>query len=232
MRFHGALGMAIVCCVLTACGSTPDDRRAQIYDLQENPTEKNLQKMRERLADEDRDVRATALFALVSLNVPDAGELALAALADDDGFVRATAAKLLGDLGSPGAVPALGERLVQDPDPVARQRCAEALALIGGEAAEQALAPALEDPLKSVRLAAVKGIIELNPAAAFDALARMVATDEEWEIRVNAAQGLGRSGLPEAEPFLEAALEDGNEFVRAAATNALKALGGQEAPSN
>ncbi len=40
-------------------------------------------------------------------------------------------------------------------------------------------------------------------------------------MRVQAAVGLGRTGNPEVLPVLEAALEDPNEFVRAAASNAI-----------
>ena len=142
----------------------------------------------------------------------------------DDGFVRSTAAKLLGDLGDPAAAEALLPLLLEDSDPVVRQRAAESLALVGGTTAIEGLARAVEDPMKEVRLASVRGLRRLDPGYATPALARLVLDDTEWEVRVQAATALGRSGNPEVVPVLEAALQDDNEFVRSAATKGLETL--------
>jgi HEAT repeat protein len=174
------------------------------------------------LDDADRDVRATALSALVTVGVSDGQALARAGLGDADGFVRATAAKLLGDLRNESDTALLVERLAEDRDPVVRRRAAESLASIGGEAAVVGLVQGLSDPIEQVRLAAVRGVRELDPAFATADLARLVLEDPMYEIRVQAARGLGTTGDPEVLKILENALEDPNEFVRAAAANAIR----------
>jgi HEAT repeat protein len=80
----------------------------------------------------------------------------------------------------------------------------------------------LADPLDNVRLAAVRGVRELNPELATAQLSRMLLEDPIWEIRVQAARGLGGTGDPMVTPVLETAMGDANEFVRSAAAHALE----------
>jgi len=220
-RLHG---LAALCLLFGACARDPQDAIGRIYAWKAQPTDRNVAKIRSYLADPDRDVRATSLHALVSLAVQDAAAISLSALGDGDGFVRATAARCLGELREASAAAPLGERLASDPDWHVRRLAAEALAAIGGAEAVAALVLALEDPVRSVRLAAVAGAGELDPEAAFDVLARIVLDDPDWEVRVQAARAIGRSKRPEALPTLEAAQKDPNEFVRAAASAALAGL--------
>ena len=214
--------LAVACLVAVHCGPRPEDRRLSIYDLKSNPTQENVELIRDLLADTDRDVRATALNALVGLDAADSAALALHALGDPDGFVRATAAKLLGDLADPAHVVALSECLLRDPDPVARQRAAESLTRLGGPGALDALAQGLADPMERVRMAVVDGLAKIDPGYARLELARLLREDAVWEVRAQAAHALGLSGDPEIAADLRAALEDPNEFVRSAAGNALR----------
>jgi HEAT repeat protein len=182
------------------------------------------------LTDPDRDVRATALNALVGLGVDDAAALSLAALDDDDGFVRATAAKLLGDLDDVAFAEPLARQLTSDSDASARQRAAESLERIGGDVALAGLIRGLGDPMERVRMASVKGVSELGADRARPELARLLREDVVWEIRAEAAHALGITGHPEALAELEAAREDPNEFVRSAVANAIRIHGEVEAP--
>lgn len=208
--------------VIPGCKEDRNERISSIYALKADPTVENVEQIRALSADPDRDVRATALNALVVLRVDDAPGLARAGLEDEDGFVRATAAKLLGDLDSAPDTPRLAALLRADSDPIVRLRAAEALARIGGETAVAGLAQGLSDPMDDVRLAATRGLRELDPGFAKPELARLLLEDPHYEIRVQAARALGLTGDPEMRSLLEAALEDPNEFVRAAAANALR----------
>ena len=223
------VGVLLLCCL--HCDRTTEQRRASVYELSNDPTEENLRQLRDMLSDPDRDVRATALNALVGLEPPDAEQRVLAALDDEDGFVRSIAAKLAGDLGLHEQVPLLVTKLLEDPDPWVRQRSAQTLETLGGDAAAAGLAQGLDDPLKQVRLAAVTGIRQLDPGRAKQALARLLLEASEWEVRAQAAGALGRTGDPEMIPVLEAALEDESPFVRRAAANALDptAIAGERA---
>ena len=218
--------LSMLLIVLPGCNRTDEQRRASIYDLKADPTEENVALIREMLADGNRDIRATALNALLQIDVDDASALARAGLEDPDGFVRATAAKLLGDLAGPEGIDPLIACLDRDPDPVARQRAAESLGLLGGLPALAALVRGLSDPVETVRLAAVDSLRRVDPAFDVVALARALAEDDSWEVRARAAHALGRSGDPAVESALDAALGDPNEFVRSAAQNALRVLRG------
>ena len=206
------------------CGQDVPGRIGSIYEQKADPSAENLAKIRQRIADEDSDVRATALNALVSLGEPDALQLARTGMDDPDGFVRSIAAKLLGDLGDPSAIDPLVKCLLSDQDQVTRQRAAEALQALGGATSVAGLAQCLEDPIKEVRLASVKGLKTLDPGFATPELARLLIEDTVWEVRVQAATALGLSGNSDVVPVLESALGDSNEFVRSAAANALRRL--------
>ena len=208
--------------IIPGCKEDRNERISSVYALKADPTAENVEQIRVLWADPDRDVRATALNALVVLRIDDAADLARAGLEDEDGFVRATAAKLLGDLDSSPDTSRLVTMLRADSDPIVRLRAAEALARIGGETAVAGLAQGLSDPMDDVRLAATRGLRELDPGFAKPELARLLLEDPHYEIKVQAARALGLTGDPEIRPLLEAALEDPNEFVRAAAAHALR----------
>jgi len=216
-------GLCLLLLAASGCSKDVPGRVESVYELKLDPTEKNRGRIRALLADPSHDVRATALNALVSLGEADARQLASAAVDDESGFVRSIAIKLLGDLKAEESTAALVRRLRVDPDPIVRQRAAESLTRFGNEQASDGLRQGLSDPMKVVRLACVKGVRRLQPVDAVPALARLVLEDSMWEIRVQAAGALGRFGGAEIRPVLEKALDDPNEFVRSAASNALKA---------
>jgi HEAT repeat protein len=216
------IAVALLFLAAVACGDKPADRREEIYDLKTEATPANVERIRELLDDEDGTVRAYAVHALVEIGVPDATTLALEALSDRDSYTRRIAARALEDLGDPAAVPALGRTVVEDEDYRVREWAADALAAIGTDDAISELTRALEDPVKEVRLAAVKGIVKRRPEAAVDSLVSMVLEDPEWEIRVQAAAALGKIDREDVLPALEEAANDPNEFVRAAVASALR----------
>ena len=219
--------MLLVLLALSASiGCSPDKREriSAVYELKADPSPSNLEELRGLLADSDRDVRATALHALGSLRVDGAVDDARAALDDSDGLVRATATKLLAEIGSASDAPRLAARVREDPDPVVRRHAAAALSRLGGEGALAALAEALRDPAEDVRLAATSGLRGLDPTFAREELARLVLEDPSYEVRVQAAGALGETNDAAMRAALETALDDRNEFVRAAATHALDEL--------
>lgn len=221
-RIRSFPGLALL--LLAACGGDAEQRRGSIYELQAEPTPANIERIRELLQDPERDVRATALHALIGLGVDDSIELALTGLEDPDGFVRSTAAKLLGELGDSAHAPLLVRVLETDTDPMARQRAAEALGEVGGADALPGLAAGLEDPIQRVRMASVEALRTLDPSYAKDRLLRVLADDPAWEVRAQAARVLGLTGDPAVLDGLQAAAEDPNEFVRSAAANAITVL--------
>ncbi|MEE8412317.1 MAG: HEAT repeat domain-containing protein [Acidobacteriota bacterium] len=203
------------------CEEPTSEKIAEIYQLQMDPTPKNLATLHELLDAKDRDLRVTALSAIVTLGVDDAAGLTVAALNDEDAFVRATAAKLIGDQDDPALSGFLARVLREDPDALVRRRACQALARIGGDEAAPALITALRDPDSLVRLEAIKGARRVAPGQGSARLAELLADDPMWEVRVRAASALGLCGDPAAAEALQVALSDPIEFVRAAAAKAL-----------
>jgi HEAT repeat protein len=208
--------------LVTSCSETTGERIDTIYAAKAVPSEENVEIIRGFLDDADRDVRATAVNSLVSLDVPDAVPIAVEALEDRDGFVRSIAAMRLGDVGDRRHAAVLARHLKEDSDGIVRQRAAESLAAVGGDESVAALIGGLDDPMDNVRLAAVRGIRQLDPLTAIPQLSRLLLEDPIWEIRVQAARALGATGDPAVVAVLESAVEDENEFVSSAASNALR----------
>jgi len=219
------MGVALAVAASLACSDSPEKRRQSIYDLKIDPTPDNVLLIREQLDDDDGGVRAYALHALVELNVPDATDLAIEGLSDPDSYARKISARALEDLAAPSAVPELARVVVEDEDFRVREWAADALTAIATEDAIDALVTALDDPVKEVRLAAVRGLVKRSPEAAVDNFMSMVLEDPEWEIRVQAAAALGMTGRDDVIPVLEEAANDPNEFVRAAVASALRVDG-------
>ncbi|MDX1387915.1 MAG: HEAT repeat domain-containing protein, partial [Acidobacteriota bacterium] len=207
-------GVVIAAVVFAGCRESAEDRRATIYELKRNPDPDNIELIRGFLDDDDRDIRAMALFALFDLGTDDALEVARAGVDDPDGYVRSVAATVLGEIEDPSMVPVLTTLLLEDEDPKVRRAAALSLGAIGGPDAVVALSQALVDPMKEVRFPAAKGVADLDPLSSVETLSVMVIDDPDWEIRAQAARALGRTGLPELIPVLERAENDPNEFVR------------------
>lgn len=219
------LAISLIALGFVGCAENLEERRGSIYEMRLAGTPEAEAKVRVYLNDTNHDIRATALNALAGFGPADLFDRLADGIRDEHGFVRATAAKLLGDLQDPAAVPLLADRLLMDPNTWVRQRSAEALERIGGAEASAALLDGLKDPIQSVRLAAAQAAREVDPVAAMPEFSRLVLDDPVWEVRVEAARGLGEAENPELVPVLEAAINDPNEFVRAAAANALKRYG-------
>jgi HEAT repeat protein len=221
-RSLGSAALVMMILLTAGCMQDPQEKIDRIYSAKAEPSEENLTRIRAYLEDPDRDVRATAINALVTLDVPDAAALARRALDDPDGFVRSRGAILLGAVGSEEDVPLLVSHLLNDLDPIVRQNAASSLAQLGGQEATLGLIKGLSDPMEEVRLAAVRGVRSLEPGLATAELSRLLLEDTVWEIRVQAARALGATGDPSVLPVLENALGDANEFVRAAASHAME----------
>ena len=222
LRMGLSLGLVVIGLGFLGCAENTEERIDAVYAAKAEPSAENVEIIRGFLTDPDRDVRATAVNSLVSLEVPDAADVAEAALQDPDGFVRSIAAMRMGDVGTASHVSLLVQLLANDPDKIVRQRAAESLSMLGGEESIAGLMTGLGDPLDNVRLAAARGVRALDASPAIPQLSRMLLEDPIWEIRVQAASALGSTGDPDVLAVLESALEDDNEFVRSAASNALR----------
>jgi HEAT repeat protein len=156
--------------------------------------------------DEDALVRKAACELAPSLpGAPYSGLLADA----DPGVVEA-AAFALGELGEPGAVPALAEVALHHSDALCRESAVAALGAIGDERGLPAVLAALGGP-PALRRRAVVALAAFEGTAVEDSL-RAALQDRDWQVRQAAAAVLGLNEADtEGGAEIGAAAEGGSE---------------------
>lgn len=202
------------------------------------------------LKDTDKDVRETAMSALVQMRAPGMFEPLVAALKDASADLREQAAFGLGQLRdaraaepltaalkdvNPGvreqAVFALGQlraasaiepimSAVKDANPGVREQAVFALSQIRDRRATEILMSALKDENPGVREQAAFALSQLREAKAIEALV-VALKDVNAGVREQVAFALGQIRDPRAIDGLTAALKDPNPGVRQQAAFAL-----------
>ncbi len=171
------------------------------------------------LKDTDKDVRETALHALVQLRDPSVYEPLVQALTDAAADVREQAAFGLSQLRDRRAVEPLIAAL-KDQSRDVREQVAFALGQLRDKSAVQALSAALKDVDASVREQVVFALGQLRDVAAVEGLSAALH-DEKPDVREQAAFSLGQIRDGKAVPALISALKDPNAGVREQAAFAL-----------
>ena len=225
----------IICVGLAACflqGCTPDvgDRIARAHALARHPSPRKLDRIEALLGDRDRDLRATALVIMDSLDAERAKRMAAAALEDPDGLVRAAAVSIAGRSAEPNTVQILISLAGDDPVWQVRSRALQALAGFDDPAVREPFARALGDSVRQVRKTALRAGVEHPGLLPIDRLSEIVVSDLDWENRADAARALGVSNDPAARAALDAAVADPNEFVRAVASRERRKLPAEPPP--
>jgi HEAT repeat protein/beta-lactamase regulating signal transducer with metallopeptidase domain len=171
------------------------------------------------LKDTDKEVRETALQALVRLRDPSVFEPLVQALSDPAPDVREQAAFGLGQFRDPRAVEPLSAAL-KDQNGEVRKQAAFALGQLRDRRAVPALTAALKDVDDDVREQAVFALGQLRDPAAYEALAA-ATRDAKADVRRQAVFSLGQLRDPRAVEPLISALKDADADVRKQAAFAL-----------
>jgi HEAT repeat protein/beta-lactamase regulating signal transducer with metallopeptidase domain len=171
------------------------------------------------LKDTDKDVRETALHALVQLQDPSIFEPLVQALSDAVADVREQAAFGLGQMRDRRAVEPLA-RALKDLNGEVREQAAFALGQIRDKSAVAALTSVLKDLDDDVREQAVFALGQLRDPAAVEALS-MATRDAKPDVRHQAVFALGQIRDRRAVEPLISALKDASPDVREQAAFAL-----------
>ncbi len=164
------------------------------------------------LKDTDKDVRETALHALVQLRDPGIFEPLVQALSDSDADVREQAAHGLGQLRDRRAIEPLTAAL-KDQNADVRQQAVFALGQFRDRSTLPALTAALKDAAPDVREQAVFAIGQLRDPGSVDAL-MSVLHDPKADVRQQAVFALGQIRDHRAVEPLISALKDSDADVR------------------
>ncbi len=171
------------------------------------------------LKDTDKDVRETALHALVQLRDPSVFDPLIQALSDSSPDVREQAAFGLGQLRDRRAVDPLINAL-KDQNADVRQQAAFALGQIRDRSAVPGLSGALKDASDDVREQAVFALGQIRDPSSVDAI--MIAVrDAKADVRQQAVFALGQIRDRRAVEPLISALKDSDADVREQAAFAL-----------
>jgi HEAT repeat protein/beta-lactamase regulating signal transducer with metallopeptidase domain len=171
------------------------------------------------LKDSDKDVRETALHALVQLRDPSVFDPLMHALSDASADVREQAAFGLGQMRDRRAVEPLINAL-KDPNADVRHQAAFALGQIRDRAAVPGLSAALKDTDDDVREQAVFALGQIRDPSSVDAIATAVR-DAKADVRQQAVFALGQVRDRRAVEPLISALKDSDADVRQQAAFAL-----------
>lgn len=171
------------------------------------------------LKDSDKEVRETAMHALVQMRDPSIFEPLVQALKDGSADVRTQAAFGLGQLRDRRAVEPLAGAL-KDQNAEVRQQAAFALGQIRDRGAVSALNAAMKDTDAEVREQAVFALGQLRDPSAIEGLT-VALRDANPEVRHQAAFALGQIRDRKAVEPLISALKDTDAEVRQQAAFAL-----------
>jgi len=144
----------------------------------------------------DPAVRAAAARVIARLKVTDAGDALIKAVNDSQADVRYASMRALGAIHEQRAVQALTEQFAFYRKGEGAWSALDALAHIAASASMPLFKERLADKDPNIRRAAAEGLGRVGDTASFDALEKMVGTDESAMARMAAAfalQKLGRS---------------------------------------
>ena len=177
------------------------------------------------LDDADAGVRAGAARVLLRERAPEAAETALRWLTSRSPADRPLGLQVFRDAAElPPAARAGVEHCLRDTDLALRLLALEVLARHGPAPSFAALAAALDDEQREVRVRAVRLLEDTRDRRAVTLLLGRLG-DSDRQVSLEAVAALGTLGDPGAAPALVRAVESGAEDTRLAAIDALGQLG-------
>ena len=173
--------------------------------------------MEELLLDGNSNVKQAAVFALAEIE----GVIPLKLLSNEDPVLRCSAAIVIGRLKDKKGLNLLIQT-ARDEDPWVRYYSIQSLAVLADERAVSVIREALSDSVGGVRIASLKGLLNLSPDLINENLISMESEDDEDVRRIFLEVLSSKAGEIPAAVFIEA-LQDEAWKVREIA---VKALGG------
>ncbi|MEX1039688.1 MAG: HEAT repeat domain-containing protein [Pirellulaceae bacterium] len=118
----------------------------------------------------------------------------------------------------------LANLAANETDPILRSEAIDALGAFPTDEAMAGLKSAIYDPDATIRRTAVTAMSKQNSPTAVSILGDVVTRDRDFDVRLAAAEGLGRFDTPESRQALVAAIEDRDPAMRFAGIQSLKKM--------
>jgi hypothetical protein len=122
----------------------------------------------------------------------------------------------------------LARQMQVEPDPLVRRAVVHAIAEFRTPIAQQVLEAGLADGDPAVRVACCQALGRRADAASVASLANSLRTDEDIDVRLAAAEALGKTKSPEAIQALIVALDDRDPALQYAGVQSMKSITGQD----
>lgn len=122
----------------------------------------------------------------------------------------------------------LARQMQVEPDPLVRRAVVETIAEFRTPMAQQVLEAGLNDENASVRIACCRALGRRGDSAAVGQLAQVLRSDAEQDVRLAAAEALGRIKSPEALQALVVALDDRDPALQYAGMQSMKSITGKD----
>ncbi len=177
---------------------------------------------------EDRTMRFKTLYVMNKIG-PAVEEPVIKALADDRWFVRRNMCILLGQIGGPNSLAALGG-LLDDKEPRVRVEALKAMFKIDGAGAEPWAIKSLGDKEVEVKKTALEILGQVGGEASVDALVELYQKKDLWgrteppEVKKAIVSALGGIGTKSAASFLMKVARDRDQELATAAVQVLHEL--------
>jgi HEAT repeat protein len=182
------------------------------FALREIGSRSAVQKLLPLLGHDNQIIVIAALFALGKLGDKEILSDLQRTLTHPIESIRQETVKVLGELGSHTALPDL-RHVLTDPSNRIREKAVEALGKLGDESVlPELIRIAVEEhtisaEAISLRWTSAKSLEQINPEKAIEELFRVIKDEENYKIRQNAAEALGKVGSEAAVDGLIVSLE-------------------------
>jgi HEAT repeat protein len=206
--------------------SDEEERYDSVIHLGSIRTQASANALKLALNDASEKVRQAALEGLNGMRDTQLIPVFTERLTNDKSiFVRKTAAYALGNLQSPLATPSLVAAL-KDKEQEVRSAAIVAIGQYRDTSAIRPLINSLADKADFVRAYAAYalGINGKDATEAVPAIVRLFTSDDDLEVRRQAAHALGRIGDRSALPHLERARHSSDPYLRIAVIEAIKLI--------
>ncbi|MEX2307182.1 MAG: HEAT repeat domain-containing protein [Pirellulales bacterium] len=122
----------------------------------------------------------------------------------------------------------LARQMQVEPDPLVRQAVANAIAEFRTPMAQQVLEAGLADENEAVRVAGCQALGRRAEAASVASLANVLRTEKDIDVRLAAAEALGKIKSPEAIQALVVALDDRDPALQYVGVQSMKSITGED----
>jgi HEAT repeat protein len=122
----------------------------------------------------------------------------------------------------------LARQIQIEPDPLVRTAVVNAIAEFRTPMAQQVLEAGLEDASRPVRIACCRALGQRGEASSVRSLSQVLKQDKDLDVRLTAAEALGKIHSPESVQALVTALEDRDPAMQYVGVQSMKTLTGKD----